>query len=87
MYINNPDHMTKMAAMPIYMYGKYPSKIISRTGGPISMKLSWHEALMTKVLLYICTTIYIYIANIPKLKTYIYTVVLWLKTQISRFNG
>ena len=30
-------HMTKMAAMPIY--GKNPSKIFSRTGGPISTKL------------------------------------------------
>ena len=29
--------MTKMAAMPIY--GKNPSKIFSRTGGPISKKL------------------------------------------------
>ena len=38
MYINNPGHMTKMAAMPIY--GKNPSKIFfSRTGGPISTKL------------------------------------------------
>ena len=30
-------HMTKMAATPIY--GKNPSKIFSRTGGPISTKL------------------------------------------------
>ena len=38
MYINNPGHMTKMAAMPIY--GKNPSKIFfSRTSGQISMKL------------------------------------------------
>ena len=37
-YINNPGHMTKMAAMPIY--GKNPSKIFfSRTTGPISTKL------------------------------------------------
>ena len=37
-FINNPGHMTKMAAMPIY--GKYPSKIFSSaTGGPISTKL------------------------------------------------
>ena len=37
MYIRNPGHMTKMAAMPIY--GKNPSKIFfSRTGGLISMK-------------------------------------------------
>ena len=38
MYINNPGHMTKMAAMPIY--GKNPSKIVfSRTGGSISKKV------------------------------------------------
>ena len=37
-YINNPGHMTKMAAMPIYC--KNPSKIFfSRTGGLISTKL------------------------------------------------
>ena len=30
-------HMTKMTATP--MYGKHPSKIFSRTGGPISTKL------------------------------------------------
>ena len=36
-YINNPGHMTKMAAMPIY--GKKPSKIFSGTTGPISTKL------------------------------------------------
>ena len=37
-YINNPGHMTKMAAMPIY--GKNPSKIFfSGTGGLISTKL------------------------------------------------
>ena len=37
MYIRNPGHMTKMAAMPIY--GKNPSKIFSRTNGSISTKL------------------------------------------------
>ena len=38
MYIRNPGHMTKMAAMPIY--GKNPSKIyFSRTSGQISTKL------------------------------------------------
>ena len=37
-YINNPGHMTKMAAMPIY--SKNPSKIFfSRTGELISTKL------------------------------------------------
>ena len=39
MFINNPGHMTKMAAMPIY--GKNPSKIFfSGITGPISTKLS-----------------------------------------------
>ena len=38
MFINNPGHMTKMAAMPIY--GKNPSKFFfSGTTGPISTKL------------------------------------------------
>ena len=38
MFINNPGHMTKMAAMPIY--NKNPSRIFfSRTGGSISKKL------------------------------------------------
>ena len=37
-YWRDADHMTKMAAMPIY--GKNPSKIFfSGTVGPISMKL------------------------------------------------
>ena len=36
-FINNPGHMTKMAAMPIY--GKNLSKIFSGTAGQISMKL------------------------------------------------
>ena len=37
MYVENPGHMTEMAAMPIY--GKNPSKhFISGTCGPISMK-------------------------------------------------
>ena len=37
-FINNPGHMTKMAAMPIY--GKNPSKFFfSGTYGPISTKL------------------------------------------------
>ena len=45
MFINNPGHMTKMAAMPIY--GKYPSKIFSSgTTGPISTKLGMkHQGL------------------------------------------
>ena len=37
MYTNNPGHMTKMAAMPIYV--KNPSKIFSAIRGPISKKL------------------------------------------------
>ena len=41
MCIRNPGHMTKMAAMPIY--GKNPSKIFSRTGGPISTKLGMKD--------------------------------------------
>ena len=38
MFINNPGHMTKKAAMPIH--GKNPSKFFfSGTTGPISTKL------------------------------------------------
>ena len=38
MFINNPGHMIKMAAMSIY--GKNPSKLFfSGTTGPISTKL------------------------------------------------
>ena len=37
MYIKNPGHMTKMAAMLIF--GKNPSKIFFGTGLLISMKL------------------------------------------------
>ena len=38
MFINNPGHMIKMAAMPIY--GENPSKFFfSGTNGPISTKL------------------------------------------------
>ena len=40
-YINGPGHMTKMAATPIY--GKNPSKIFSRTGGPIFCE-TWYVA-------------------------------------------
>ena len=45
MYINDPGHLTKMAAMPIY--GKNPSKIFfSGTGGQISTKLGMkHQGL------------------------------------------
>ena len=46
MFINDPGHMSKMAAMPIY--GKNPSKSFSGTTGPISE--TWHEASGTRVL-------------------------------------
>ena len=36
MFINNSGHMTKMVAMLIY--GKNPSKIVSRTAEPIAAK-------------------------------------------------
>ena len=40
MFINNPGHMTKMVAIPIY--GKNPSKP--------DFKETWHVALSTRVL-------------------------------------
>ena len=52
MYINNPGHMTKMAAMPIY--GKNPSKIFfSGTGGPISMNLGMKHRWLKRYNVYI----------------------------------
>ena len=46
-YINNPGHITKMSAMPIY--GKNPSKtFFSGTGGLINQ--TWHEPSTTQVL-------------------------------------
>ena len=48
MYINNPGHMIKMAAMPIQ--GKKPSKIFSSgIAEPIAMKLDIinHDHVMT----------------------------------------
>ena len=41
MYINNPGHMAKMAAMPIQ--GKNPSKIFSGTAEPIAVKLDMKQ--------------------------------------------
>ena len=47
-FINNPGHMTKMAATPIH--GKNPSKFFfSRTTGP-DFNETWHEASETRVL-------------------------------------
>ena len=48
MFINNPGHVTKMAAMPIYMvYGKNLSKIFpSGTGEPISRKHGMRHQLL-----------------------------------------
>ena len=52
MYINNPGHMTKMAAMSIY--GKNPSKIFfSGTNGPISMKLGMKHRWLKRYNVYI----------------------------------
>ena len=42
-YINNPGHMTKMAAIPIY--GKNPSK-----NHWTDFNQTWHEALMAQAL-------------------------------------
>ena len=50
-YINGPGHMTKMAATPIY--GKNPSKIFSRTGGPIFTKLGMLHRGLLPIIAYI----------------------------------
>ena len=47
MYINNPGHMTKMAAMPIY--GKNKHFILLQNRWTV-FKETWHEASMAKVL-------------------------------------
>ena len=44
MYINDPGHMTKMAAMPIY--GKNPSKIFFSGTGGTDFNKTWHETSM-----------------------------------------
>ena len=68
MYINNPGHMTKMAAMSIY--GKNPSKIFfSGTGGPISTKLGMKHQWLKYYNVYIlfsiiCKHVYLYIQQI-----------------------
>ena len=46
MFINNPGHMIKMAAMPIY--GKNPSKILLNQWTDFNE--TWHEASGTEVL-------------------------------------
>ena len=47
-YINNPGHMTKMAAMPIY--DKKPFKNLLLRNHWTDFNQTWHEALMTQVL-------------------------------------
>ena len=41
MHTNNKGHMTKMAAMPIYMYGKNPSKIFFSETNRLDVKHRW----------------------------------------------
>ena len=48
MYIRNPGHMTKMAAMPIY--GKNPSKNLLLQNRWTDFNKTWHEALMAQAL-------------------------------------
>ena len=48
MFLKNPGHMTKMAAMPIY--GKKPFKNLLLWNGLTDFKETWHEALMTQAL-------------------------------------
>ena len=48
MFINNPGHMTKVAAMPIY--GKKNFKILLLWNHWTDFKETWHEASGTRVL-------------------------------------
>ena len=47
-FINNPGHMTKVAAMPIY--GKNPFKILLLMNQWTDFNKTWHDALGTEVL-------------------------------------
>ena len=47
-YINNPGHVTKMAAMPIY--GKKTFKNLLLWNRLTDFNETWHEAFMTQVL-------------------------------------
>ena len=46
MYINNPGHMTKISAMPIY--GKKPFKNLLLRKRWTNFNETWHEASMAK---------------------------------------
>ena len=48
MYIRNPGHMTKMAAMPIY--GKKTLKNLLLQNRWTDFNETWHEALMAEAL-------------------------------------
>ena len=48
MYIRNPGHMTKLAAIPIY--GKNPSKVFFSRFERTDFNETWHEALMDQAL-------------------------------------
>ena len=48
MYINNPGHMTKMAAMPIY--GKKTFKNLLLQNQWTDFNKTWHEALVLQTL-------------------------------------
>ena len=48
MFINNPGHMIKMAAMPIY--GKKPFKNLLLLNQWTDFNETWHEASGTEVL-------------------------------------
>ena len=50
-YIKSPGHMTKMAATPIY--GNNPSKIFSRTSGPIFTNLGVQHRGLLPIIVYI----------------------------------
>ena len=76
-YINNPGHMTKMAAMPIY--GKKPSNIFcSRTGGPISKKLGMKHR---------CLKYYNVYINHDPVVTFTYFTFEWVKLLKCQLNG
>ena len=50
MFINNPGHMTKMVAMPIYSKMVKPLKILLLLNQWTDFNKTWHEASGTEVL-------------------------------------
>ena len=76
--------MTKMVAMPIY--GKNPSKMFFRTGGPISTKLGMNNYLLKYHNVYINHDPVVTLTNFTTRSTYVAYAFEWGKLKMS-FKG